>query len=142
MKGMTLIVKTVTRLTLGLIMLFGFYILMHGHISHGVGFAGGIIIALGFIHLMLAYGKKFAVTKISEKQAFLWKNAGLLLLLGISSAGFIYGKGFLGNFLGVGQPFKLFSGGIMLLLNLAICVAVAGSLYLIFLTLIEFKIKK
>ena len=50
MKGMTLIAKTITRLTLGLILLFGFYIFLHGHISHGIGFAGGVIVALGFIH--------------------------------------------------------------------------------------------
>ncbi|MFH1368167.1 MAG: MnhB domain-containing protein [Elusimicrobiota bacterium] len=142
MKGMTLIVKTVTRLTLGLIMLFGFYIFMHGHVSHGVGFAGGVIIALGFIHLMLAYGKKYAAAKIGEKQAYLLKNSGLLILLAISAAGFMYGKGFLGNFLGNGKPFELFSAGIMLLFNTAICAVVAGCLYLVFITLVEFKIKK
>lgn len=56
-KGMSLIVKVITRLTVGLILLFGIYIVLHGHVSPGGGFAGGVIIALSFIHLMLAYGK-------------------------------------------------------------------------------------
>ncbi len=38
--GMTLIVKTITRLTVGLILLFGIYIVLHGHLSPGGGFAG------------------------------------------------------------------------------------------------------
>lgn len=45
-KGMTLIVKTVTRLTLGFILLYGIYISLNGHISPGGGFAGGVIVAL------------------------------------------------------------------------------------------------
>ena len=56
-KGMTLIVKTVTRLTLGFILLYGIYIAMTGHESPGGGFAGGVIVALSFIHIMLAFGK-------------------------------------------------------------------------------------
>ncbi|MDI6606195.1 MAG: MnhB domain-containing protein, partial [Candidatus Omnitrophota bacterium] len=54
--GMSLIVKTITRLTVGLILLFGIYIVLHGHLSPGGGFAGGVIIALSFVHLMLAFG--------------------------------------------------------------------------------------
>ena len=65
-KGMSLIVKTVTRLTVGLILLYGVYILSHGHVSPGGGFAGGVIIALSFIHLMLAYGKETALAKLPK----------------------------------------------------------------------------
>ncbi|MDD5558016.1 MAG: MnhB domain-containing protein [bacterium] len=55
--GMTLIVKTVARLTVGLILLFGIYVILQGYASPGGGFAGGVIIALAFIHLTLAFGK-------------------------------------------------------------------------------------
>jgi len=54
-QGMSVIVKTITRLTVGLILLYGIYILSHGHLSPGGGFAGGVIVALSFVHLMLAY---------------------------------------------------------------------------------------
>ena len=47
-QGMSLIVKTITRLTVGLILLYGIYIVSHGHVSPGGGFAGGGIIALSF----------------------------------------------------------------------------------------------
>lgn len=141
-KGMTIIVKTVTRLTLGLILLFGFYIFTHGHISHGVGFAGGVIIALGFIHLMLAYGKKVTGKKINEMRALALQNIGLIALLAVSMAGMYFGNGFLGNFMGNGIPYRLFSAGIMAACNTTICIAVAGSLYMMFNALVEFNIKK
>ena len=40
--GMSVIVKTVTRLTVGLIFLYGIYIVLHGHLTPGGGFAGGV----------------------------------------------------------------------------------------------------
>ena len=64
--GMSVIVKTVTRLTAWLIMLYGINIVLHGHVSPGGGFAGGVIIALSFIHLVLAYGKEMVLKKLSE----------------------------------------------------------------------------
>ena len=81
-KGMSVIVKTITRLTVGLIFLYGIYILSHGHLSPGGGFPGGVIIALSFIHLMLAYGKDVALKKISEPVMSFFENIGALLFLG------------------------------------------------------------
>ena len=46
-KGMTIIVKGVTRLTLGFILLYGIYIAMTGHESPGGGFAGGLVAKQG-----------------------------------------------------------------------------------------------
>lgn len=63
-KGMTVIVKTVTRLTLGFILLYGVYVGLSGHISPGGGFAGGVIIALSFVHVMLAFGKDVALKRL------------------------------------------------------------------------------
>ena len=59
-KGMTFIVTTVTKLTLGFILLYGIYIALNGHISPGGGFAGGVIVALSLVHIMLAFGKETA----------------------------------------------------------------------------------
>jgi multicomponent Na+:H+ antiporter subunit B len=142
MKGMTLVAKTITRLTLGLILLFGFYIFMHGHVSHGVGFAGGVIIALGFIHLMLAYGKTVALKKVGEKYVYFLKNGGMLALLAVSVTGMFLGKGFLGNFLGTGRPFELYSAGIIAVTNTIVCLTVSGCLFLLFITFINFKSKR
>jgi multicomponent Na+:H+ antiporter subunit B len=63
-KGMTLIVKTATRLTLPFILLFGAYLSLRGEAAPGGGFVGGIIIALALIQVMLAFGKEVALRKI------------------------------------------------------------------------------
>ena len=81
-RGMSLIVKTVTRLTLGFILLYGMYIAMIGHESPGGGFAGGVIVALSFIHIMLAFGKEVALKRL---------RAGLLrLIIGVGALIFLY----------------------------------------------------
>jgi len=141
MKGMSIIAKTITRLTLGLILLFGMYIFLHGHISHGVGFAGGVIVTLGFIHIMLAYGREETFKRIDESRSLLLQNIGLSILVVLSVGGMFFGKPFLSNFINTGQPYNLFSSGIIILFNAGICIAVAGSLFLVFLTLVNYEEK-
>ncbi len=137
-KGMTLIVKTITRLTVGLILLYGVYILLHGHVSPGGGFAGGVIIALSFIHIMLAFGKETAFSKLSKVQASVFESLGALMFITIAMLGFAGGYFFL-NFINKGEPFKLFSAGIIPLCNIAISLKVGAGLFSIFVILILFK---
>lgn len=133
--GMTLIVKTITRLTVGLILLFGIYIVLHGHISPGGGFAGGLIIALSFIHLMLAFGREAALKRLSEAKAAILESIGALLFLIIAVLGITGGYFFL-NFLNKGEPFSLFSAGIIPLCNIAIAIKVGVGLFSIFIVLV------
>ncbi|MFH1594651.1 MAG: MnhB domain-containing protein [Candidatus Omnitrophota bacterium] len=134
-KGMSLIVKTVTRLTVGLIILYGVYIVLHGHVSPGGGFAGGVIIALSIVHLMLAYGKDVALAKLSRGAAHFFESTGALLFLVIAILGFTGGYFFL-NFISKGEPFHLFSAGIIPLCNIAISMKVGAGLFAIFIALV------
>ncbi len=137
--GMTLIVKTITRLTVGLILLYGIYIVLHGHISPGGGFAGGVIIALSFIHLMLAFGREAALKKLSQAAASVLESLGAIIFLLIALLGFSGGYFFLNFFLNKGKPFELFSAGIIPLCNIAISLKVGAGLFAIFAALILFK---
>lgn len=79
--GMTLIVKTITRITIGFILLYGIYIALHGNIAPGGGFVGGVIIALSFIHIMLAFGKEVALKRLrSRRLRFMVSIAALVFL--------------------------------------------------------------
>jgi multicomponent Na+:H+ antiporter subunit B len=138
-KGMTLIVKTITRLTVGLILLYGIYIVLHGHISPGGGFAGGVIIALSFIHLMLAFGKELALKKLSQTAASILESFGALMFLSIALLGFLGGYFFSNFFLQKGRPFNLFSAGIIPWCNIAICLKVGAGLFAIFAALVLFQ---
>ncbi|MBN1870955.1 MAG: hypothetical protein JW800_00115 [Candidatus Omnitrophica bacterium] len=140
-KGMTLIVKTITRLTVGLILLYGIYILLHGHVSPGGGFAGGVIIALSFIHIMLAFGKDAAFSRLSKETAAFFEGFGALAFLAIATLGFMGGYFFLNFFQSKGEPFRLFSAGIIPLCNIAISMKVGAGLFSIFVILVLLKFK-
>ena len=138
-KGMSLIVKTITRLTVGLILLYGIYIVCHGHVSPGGGFAGGVIIALSFIHLMLAYGREEAFKRLSTASASFFESIGAILFLAIAVLGFSGGYFFL-NFIPKGENFRLFSAGIIPLCNIAISFKVGAGLFSIFVALVLLKL--
>jgi len=137
---MSLIVKTVTRLTVGIIFLYGIYIVSHGHLTPGGGFAGGVIIALSFVHLMLAFGREAALKKLSRAAASFFESTGAIMFLVIALLGFTGGYFFL-NFLGKGQPFKLFSAGIIPLCNIAISFKVGAGIFAIFVALVILELE-
>lgn len=140
-QGMSLIVKTTTRLTVGLILLYGIYIVLHGHLSPGGGFAGGVIVALCFINLVLAFGKDVALRKLSEsRQAFL-ESIGAILFLAVALIGVAGGSFFFRNFLPKGKAFALFSAGIIPVCNIAICLKVAAGLSAIFIALVLLQVE-
>lgn len=134
-KGMSLIVKSVTRLTVGLVLLYGIYIVLHGHVSPGGGFAGGVILALAFINLVLAFGKETALRKVSESVQASLECTGALLFLAVALLGFAGGYFFF-NILPKGRLFDLLSAGIIPVCNIAIGLKVSAGLFSVFLVLV------
>lgn len=132
--GMTSIVKTIARFAMGIIVIFGAYIVLYGHLTPGGGFAGGVILACGYVILTLAFGKDLALRKLSDQGASIMDNSGALAFLIIGLLGFTGGYFFL-NFLEHGERFALFSGGIIPLCNIAIGFKVTASLFAIFIAL-------
>jgi len=132
--GMTLIVKTVTRLTVGLILLYGFYIVLHGHIGPGGGFAGGVIMALSLIHLMLAYGKEAVTKKIGRRRGIMFSSIGalvFLLLIVLNALGLIKCQ-----ISGSEGSHIFFGAGIIPFYDIAISIMVGAGLFTIFLALV------
>jgi len=137
---MTVIVKIIVRFISAMIMLFGAYLVLHGHLTPGGGFAGGVILASGFVLLTLAYGKEMVLKKLSFTAASIMESLGALLFLMIAVAGFIGGYFFL-NVLPKGEPFKLLSAGIIPLCNISIGLKVSGALFLVFVVLSSMSVK-
>ena len=140
MKGLTVIVKTITDFVTAFIVVFGAYIVLYGHLTPGGGFAGGVIIACAFILLMLAHGKEQAFTRFPERTAHILDSSGALAFLIIGWAG-LTGGFFLLNVFGKGEMFRLLSSGMILPLNIAIAFKVGSSLFLVFAALAMFRRK-
>jgi multisubunit Na+/H+ antiporter MnhB subunit len=140
MKGMSVIVKKTTRLLAGLIFLYGIYIIVHGHLTPGGGFAGGVIIAGAFILIILAFGSDFLNLQKEEAGTTIRENTAILIVLLLAVAGFFTGaKAFFANYLPKGTVGELVSAGVLPLYNIFIGIEVASSIFIIFLALIIFK---
>lgn len=140
MKGMTLIVKKTTQLIVGIVFLYGIYVIIHGHLTPGGGFAGGVILAGSFILLILAYGSDFMKLSREESGSTITENLAVLIFLLIAMAGMIAGaRVFFHNWLPAGKVGELVSAGVIPLYNIFVGIEVAASILTIFLALVIFK---
>ncbi|MHC4915195.1 MAG: MnhB domain-containing protein [Planctomycetota bacterium] len=140
MGGMSQIVRDAARLFAGFILTFGIYIVTYGHLKPGGGFSGGIIIAGGFVLLVLAYGRIEGAFGL-EEASHLFEPLGALLFLLVACLGlgglmFFKNYGFPGA--APGRP-TLLAGGTVLLSNLAIGLKVWMGIVAVFLGLAVFR---
>jgi len=135
---MSLIVKSITRLLTGFIVIFGIYLVVYGQVSPGGGFSGGVILACAFILLTLAFGKDFSLRIFSRKGASIWDCFGAALFLLIAVLGLKVGL-FFQNWAASGEPFDLISGGTILYSNIAIGIKVSACLFGVFIALAIFR---
>jgi multisubunit Na+/H+ antiporter MnhB subunit len=141
MKGMTIIVKTISSWVKVLIFLFGIYIILFGHLTPGGGFAGGVILASCYVLLMLAFGREFAEENLPLSVTSKLDCLGALMFAIIAVLGFAFGGIFFVNFLveKYGQPLELLSAGTIPLSNIAIGLKVGASLFLVILVRSMFR---
>ncbi|MCK5768362.1 MAG: sodium:proton antiporter [Candidatus Atribacteria bacterium] len=155
MNEMSKIVRTVANFVYGLIIIFGFYIIVHGHLTPGGGFQGGAVAASAFALALVSYGQKNS-QKFLKKDIFsLFESFGLTLfiVLAFSGLGITFFYNFLansGNWFGsaavIGiNPGDLNTGGLIPLMNIAVGLEVLSALGVILLTMAkgaEFTKKK
>ncbi len=144
MKGMTIIVKTVSSWVKMLIVLFGIYIILFGHLTPGGGFAGGVILASSYLLIMLAFGREFVQKDLPLALDSKLDCLGALLFAMIAVLGLVLcDKIFFANFLYQkylpGKEFNLISSGTIPLSNIAIGLKVGASLFLVIFLLSTFR---
>ena len=108
-----------------LIVLFGVYVIVHGHLSPGGGFQGGVIIASAFLLMFLAKSNDFSLKHNLLELAESLSGAGFILL-GVLSILII--NRFLGNFLPLGKIGELFSGGVIPLIYIFVSIKVSAEI--------------
>ncbi|MFW6421798.1 MAG: MnhB domain-containing protein [Candidatus Bipolaricaulota bacterium] len=87
MDNMSPIVRTITGLVYGFILVFGFYVIMHGHLTPGGGFQGGAVVASGFALLLVAHGASIIGGKLREGFFSFFESLGALTFISLAFAG-------------------------------------------------------
>ena len=138
---MSLIVKKITQIITPLIFMFGLYIIIHGHLTPGGGFAGGVILAGAFILQILANGEILPKLRAEEGELEFLESSAILGFLIIAAIGIIISGTsiFFGNFLQTGKVGQLISSGFIPIENIVIGTEVCAAITTIFIALVVFN---
>ncbi|MFH1347072.1 MAG: MnhB domain-containing protein [Candidatus Margulisiibacteriota bacterium] len=126
------IVRTITRKLFPFILLYGCYLISHGHLSPGGGFQGGVILGAAIILLGLVDGVHIAEKRFKENLLSMTKNIGMIIFILLGFAGMFFGYSFLSDFMPRGEVGTVPSAGFILLLNLTIGFMVGTGIAVIF----------
>lgn len=147
MSGMSRIVKTITSIAFPFVLIYGLYIIAHGHLTPGGGFQGGAVVASGLAMILVAYGSVWTVGKIKEKRLSSLESLGAIGFIGLAFCGLIFGLNvFFNNFLLNQNVIPIFNkigeglsnintAGILPLMNFAVALKVIAGLFAIVLVM-------
>jgi multicomponent Na+:H+ antiporter subunit B len=101
--GQNVIVKTLVRLLMPFVVMYAFYVVMHGHYSPGGGFQGGVILAASLVMLSISHGFEQTRKMMPKRAAGVIGCIGVFIYAGIGVLCLILG----GNYLDYGKLSKL-----------------------------------
>jgi multicomponent Na+:H+ antiporter subunit B len=118
-------------------MLFGLYIVVHGQVSPGGGFQGGVILASApvLVYLCSEYAEFRGVLSMRLAELSETAGAAAYILIGLVSLGL--GGMFLENLLPLGRSGSLTSGGMVPFIDAGVGLEVGGALSLALLAYLE-----
>lgn len=123
------ILQQVTFILFPLIMIFGIYVVVNGHLSPGGGFSGGAIMGAGLILYLNAFG-------IEKMRRFFTENthkyvcfAALSFYCLAKSYSFFTGANHLDSIISTGIPGMIVSAGLIFPLNICVGLVVACTMY-------------
>jgi multicomponent Na+:H+ antiporter subunit B len=141
------IVRTVANQLIVFILIFGLYVIAHGHLTPGGGFQGGAVIVSGVVMLLVAFSSKELKKSLRERVLSIMESSGALIFIILAFVGI--GTAFFYNLL-VGTPIfgripipgpnpgDFWTGGFVPLMNLAVGLKVVAGLSAVVLALALF----
>jgi len=90
-----LVLRVIAKLLIPFILLFGFYVQMHGDYGPGGGFQAGVIVAAAFILYAIIFDVKTAQRVVPMTILVSLACLGVLLYAGVGIANLLYGGLFL-----------------------------------------------
>jgi len=134
---MSKIVRTIANLLTPFILMYGAYIIVHGHITPGGGFQGGAVFASGIALLVVAFNSSKVQKYLKESHLSVIESSGALMFIGLAFTGlavtFFYnvltGSPIFGQIPPVGpNPGFLWTAGVIPLMNIAVGLKVIAGL--------------
>jgi multicomponent Na+:H+ antiporter subunit B len=124
-------VRVIGLALLGPIVLFGIYVVTHGHLTPGGGFQGGVVLATAALLVYLS-GEYVTLRRVRPEAAIdLAESIGAGGYVVVGLFGLVAAGAFLANALPLGQAGTLLSSGAVPLINLAVGLEVAGGFTLL-----------
>ncbi len=112
-----------------IIILFGIYVILNGHLSPGGGFSGGAVIGAGLILYLSAFGFERAEKLFTEKLYKTVSFAALTTYCLAKSYSFFTGANHLESHIPLGTPGAILSSGLIFVLNICVGMVVACTMY-------------
>ncbi|MFH0878867.1 MAG: Na(+)/H(+) antiporter subunit B [Lentisphaerota bacterium] len=146
---MTKIVSTTADIFYPFCLIFGFYVVAHGHLTPGGGFQGGAVIATGAALLIVARSFKDISEKLRKNFLKVCESVGLCLFIAAGASGFFLGEPFFSNWLAHAgsifgtpvalgpNPGSLNTAGLLPIMNVAVGIEVFGGLSIILLYMLS-----
>ncbi len=131
------ILRTGSRVLFPILVLYGIYIIVHGHLSPGGGFQGGVVIATAFLLLFLGdnnYNVKEGKVVVLESL-----SGSAFVIIGLIGLTLAVTSTFLGNFLphSSAELGRVFSAGIIPLIYVFVGIKVGSELTGLIQTILE-----
>lgn len=127
-----LVLQGGARLLLPLILIFGIYILLNGHLSPGGGFSGGAVLGAGLILYQNAFGYG-RIGKFFTYRTFRVVSVCALLFYALAKGyHFLTGANHIPGGIPQGNAGAILSGGLLLPLNIAVGCVVTCTMYALY----------
>ena len=123
------ILQTAARSLVPLIIIFGIYVILCGHLGPGGGFSGGAIIGAGLILYLNAFGFKKTERFFTQKTYKILSVSALGCYCLAKSYSFYTGANHIESVIPLGTPGAILSSGLILILNICVGIVVAGTMY-------------
>ena len=125
------------RPLLPVILLFGVYVILNGHLSPGGGFSGGAVLGGGLILASLVLGEERMEQLLPSRRTTRLTALCLLAYAVMKGYSFFTGGNHVGPDVPKGNPGDLFSGGLILPLNICVGIIVACTMYTFYTLFLE-----
>ena len=123
------ILQKITFVLFPVIVIFGIYVILNGHISPGGGFSGGAIIGAGLILYANAFGFDKLGRFFTEKTYKYVSFSALTFYCLAKSYSFFTGANHLASGIPLGTPGTILSSGLIFPLNICVGLVVACTMY-------------